>query len=80
MSFFNARGRGDGHIMAVMSAISEINQWYSLNYDIQPNKMAEIQVLKIEILTVINVFLKPLHCIPVSLYQYMGEILDINTL
>ena len=24
-------------------------------------------------------FLKPLHCIPVSLYQYLGKILDVDT-
>ena len=45
--------------MVVMSAISEIRQWYSFDYDIQPNKMAEIEVLEIEILTVINFFPRP---------------------
>ena len=53
--------------MVAMSAIPEIKQWYLLDYNIWPNNMAEIQVLEIEILTVINVFLKPLiDCIPVS--------------
>ena len=27
-------GHDDGHIMAVMLAITEIKQWYSLDYDI----------------------------------------------
>ena len=35
----------------------EIKHWYvySLNYDIKVSKMAEIQVLEIEILTAVNV-------------------------
>ena len=67
----------NGHIMVAMSAVSEIKQCYSLNYDIQPNKMAEIEVLEIEIITVIKLF-KSLQCSPVSVYQNMGETLDIN--
>ena len=42
---YNARE--DGHIMVVMSAISGIKQCHSLNYNIQPSKMAEIEVLYI---------------------------------
>ena len=45
----------DGHIMGVMLAISEILQWYLLDCDISLNTMAENKVLKIEILTVVNV-------------------------
>ena len=41
--------------MVVILVISEIMQWYSLDYNIQLDKMVEIQVLEIEILTVINV-------------------------
>ena len=47
----------DGHITAVMLAISEIIQWYSLDCDIKPNKIAENKVW--EILTVVNVFSNP---------------------
>ena len=59
--------REDEHFMVVMSAISQIKQWYSLNYGIQPNKMAEIGGWEIEILTGIE-FLNPFdafqyHCI-----------------
>ena len=59
--------REDEHIMVVMSAISQIKQWYSLNYGIQPNKMAEIGDWEIKILTGIE-FLNPFdafqyHCI-----------------
>ena len=42
--------------MVVMSAISDIKQWYSLDYYIKPNKMTEIHVLEIEILTVTKLF------------------------
>ena len=45
----------DGHITAVMLAISEMIQWYLLDCDVKANKMAENKVLKIEILTVVNV-------------------------
>ena len=31
----------DGHITNVMLAISEIIQWYSIDCDIKPNKVAE---------------------------------------
>ena len=46
----------DGHITAMIFAISEIIQWYSLDCDIKLNKMAENKVSEIEILTVVNVF------------------------
>ena len=63
---YNFNAGEDGHITAVMLAISEMIQWYSLDCDIKPNKMAENKVSEIEILTVVNVFLS-LYCIPVSL-------------
>ena len=41
--------------------------WYSLDCDIQPNKMTENKVLEIEIPRFVNVFFKSRHCIPVLL-------------
>ena len=46
----------DGHTTAVMLAISEIIQWYMLDCDIKPNKMAKNKISEIEILT-LSVFL-----------------------
>ena len=61
----------DGHTTVVMLAISEIIQWYLLDCDIKPNKMAKNKISEIEILTVVNVFVIPsLHSSIIVVYGW----------